>query len=212
MWLLLIFGVIMVVLFIIDIYFDKKNKEERRKKKEVFKMNDLKSIVVEQIKLIKHEEVRKAEAKKQAEAEEQRKAIKEESLWKEAEKTFNYRKKIIEGSKIREVLEFIVQCLNSSDEDFSLLKKSVLKMINENQQYSFDENTRFYVRNSSFSGNKDYYIYIKINDCTERLISISYSDDLIFINRCLFHYLKSAKLENDKEKMVQQVVNFLITD
>lgn len=184
-------------------------------------MDNLKSIVIAQIKKTSQEiEAAKAEAVKQTE-EEQRKAAAEREIYlKSAELLFNHRRDIVENSGVRKILEFIVQCLNSSDEDFSSLKESVLKMINENPHNSADKNTQFFVVSDSFCDSGDYHIYIKIDGCSDYLMDISSSDsddnDFLCINRSLYNHRKNSFLnyvDNSKSIVhIQQIINFLMTD
>lgn len=179
-------------------------------------MDDLKSVVTAQIEKTNQEiEAAKAEAAKKAEAEEKRKAAEREICLKSTELTFNHRRDIVENSGVREVLEFVVQCLNSSDKAFSLLKESVLKMINNNPHNSADKNTLFSISNDSFNDNDRYHIYIEISNCHEYLMDVDCSDedDLICMNRYLYGHQKNTFLEEFNSKvMAQQVVVFLMTD
>lgn len=177
------------------------------------------NIIVKQIELTKHEEeVRQSEAKKQAEAEEKITEIERKAQQEEAEKTFNYNKKTIEGSDIREVLEIIVEALNSSDERFSPLKQRVVKKILNNQHYSIREFYPFTVSQPYlFKGNSSYRIDVYFYDqyhIRDSLIYVSCEDlkciTILIVKTDLFQYTGSCNISINKELATQQIVDFLM--
>lgn len=180
-------------------------------------MDDLKSVIIKQINFTKYEEEkRKEEAKKQAEAEEKRTAAEERIKIKEFKKIFNYQKEKIEGSCIREVLEIIVEVLNSSDEKFSPLKQKVVKKILNNPHSSIKDFNPFIISQPYlFKGNSNYQIDVYFYDQYNlhgSLFNIYFDNrEYLRIRTNLFQHNGSRNLPLNKELAAAEIVDFLMT-
>ncbi len=184
---------------------------------------NINTIITDQIeKSRREEETRKAEEKRQKKAEEQceaEKVEKERKYLEELKTTFNHHKEIIEGSGVRQILETIVQGLNSSDQDYSPLRDRLVELILFNYRNSIREKSPFHIT-TPYSSGKSYMIYVSFYREDNTILPFFQvscrHDNTIFVSMILYQLHKSMDLPinllNERELLVELVINFLMTD
>jgi len=177
-------------------------------------------VIIDQIKTAKlAEEKRKADKKRQEEVEEQKKAEAIEIKRKELEKEFNFLKEKIENSGIRQILEIISFGLSSSDENFSLLKNRIIKIVRDDSPRPIGPTAIFSVSEPSFfNGDRHYYIsfyYSYAGHRSEifRIYNNNNNSKHFGFDMNFFQHTKDAEFTSeDKESMAKEIINFLMID
>jgi hypothetical protein len=185
---------------------------------------NLSQVIIVQIKKINQENQDKAEASKKAASEQAKKETKKEKIrLQEDEVEFVKRKKRIESSNLRQIMETIVQGLeDSSNQTFSLLKKRILEMLKDNQHYEIGDNSPVSFRISEPYDFDGYYRYEILLICFDQqkgkdiiICSFSCPIDAKHFNFSmnLYQHEKNIDFTSGKKKSIaKKIIKYLMAE